>query len=720
MVDSLPEPPDLDPASLASGDFTRSRRGFEPIEVNQALGKAADALRTWKLRDKALAHRIEELEAELVDARKLDEGRIASVLGEETARVISAAREAAAEIRSKAEEHAARVIKESEETATASANALKTEAETLRAEAESLHEQATREYAAKLEEAQQLHDDLVAAAQQRHDELVEAGARVLSERTTEAEEHAQKVTEQARVEGRDMVTEAKAVRDRILADLAERRRAARRQIEGAIAGRDRVIEVMREAGANLESVISGLGDAEDAARDSASDAVLSLTDDSAEFLSGLDLTEPSIEIGDSAAVSAVSKADDEAESDAGAIDAVVEEAASAEPDSIDIQAVSDEESDEPADDGDDADVDAAIADVADEVSLDNDADDESEVVEAQLTDDEAVEDESVVADETTSPDTSASSGAEGSGATVHDLFAKIRAQGLDDTSESDELDELDDDELDDDADQELDTGDAQVIDLSETVDKVEDEAAEEDPEIAAELDEMSQVSKLLDSRDDLLVPVERQMLRSLRRLASDEQNEVLDQLRRHKKGRPEIDVVVPSSETMLENFSAGVLADFSAAIEAGYTFWGKVGGASATPLFESPADAKNRLDEILSEFIAVHRAHLEKAMDQADESGVDIDGLTQSIKAVYRDWRQSALSAIASDLTIAGFSQGERTAAGPGAPWRWVVDNGGLPCADGEDNALAGAVLSDEAFPTGDFAPPAHSGCRCILVPAHN
>ncbi|MCB1255696.1 MAG: DivIVA domain-containing protein [Microthrixaceae bacterium] len=714
MVDSLPEPPDLDPASLASGNFTRSRRGFEPIEVNQSLGKAADALRTWSLRDKALVHRIEELEAELIEARKLDEGRIASVLGEETARVISAAREAAAEIRSKAEEHAARVIRESEDTATASANALKAEAETLRAEAESLHEQATREYATKLDEAQQLHDDLVNDAQQRHDELVEAGARVLSERTTEAEEHAQKVTEQARVEGRDMVAEAKAVRDRILADLAERRRAARRQIEGAIVGRDRVIEVMRQAGANLESVIADLGEAEDAARDSVSDAVLSLTDDSEEFLSGLDLTEPSIETGDLLAVPVASKSTDEpdSDSDAGHSGNVDDEAVSTELESIDVQVANADEADESADDGDAVDV--AVAAVAEEAAPDAVTKDEPEAIEAQVADSEPAEAEPAAADEASAPDVSATSGDDGSGATVHDLFAKIRAQGLDDTGESDEID---DDELDD-TDQELAGSEAQVIDLSENVDDVDGE--EEDPEIAAELDEMSQVALLLDSRDDLLVPVERQMLRSLRRLASDEQNEVLDQLRRHKRGRPEIDVVVPSSETMLENFSSGVLDDFSAAIEAGYTFWGKVGGASASPLFESPSDAKSRLDGILSEFIAVHRAHLERAMDQADESGVDIEDLTQSIKAVYRDWRQSALSAIASDLTIAGFSHGERTAAGPGAPWRWVVDNGGLPCADGEDNALAGAVLSDEAFPTGDFAPPAHSGCRCILVPAYN
>jgi hypothetical protein len=46
-----------------------------------------------------------------------------------------------------------------------------------------------------------------------------------------------------------------------------------------------------------------------------------------------------------------------------------------------------------------------------------------------------------------------------------------------------------------------------------------------------------------------------------------------------------------------------------------------------------------------------------------------------------------------------------------------VPDNAGQPCADAEDNALAGALPCGEAFPTGDVLPPAHPGCRCILVP---
>jgi hypothetical protein len=38
-------------------------------------------------------------------------------------------------------------------------------------------------------------------------------------------------------------------------------------------------------------------------------------------------------------------------------------------------------------------------------------------------------------------------------------------------------------------------------------------------------------------------------------------------------------------------------------------------------------------------------------------------------------------------------------------------------CSDGEDNALAGVIGAGEAFPTGHLHAPAHSTCRCQVVP---
>lgn len=777
MSQSLPQPPDLDPTALSNPTLGRARRGFEPAEVNQLLGRGADALRAWQEYGQRLRNRIEDLEGELVEAHKLDEGRIASVLGEETARIISAAREAAAEIRAKASEDAERLIREAEETSTATANALTAEAEALRAEAETMRDDAAREYASKIDAARERHDELLAEgqtrrdamvaeatarhdeliseaqtrhatlisegtsrheelisqAQVRHDELVEAAEGVLAERTADATTAAETILEDARSQGRTMVAEAKAVRDRILADLAERRRIARRQIEGAVAGRDSIVELLRAAGSSVESIIADLNAADAVAQERANQVTGAMDDDSMEFLASLDV--------DLSAVDAISQVD---------------------PTEHDV--------DEPGDIDGAADTDVEPVVSQDTVEVIGEADEQATLraVEDEDTAHENQPVESTDADTTNAPETDAPSDTEdvmedpsdtepdGGGseqgtassgdATVHDLFARIRAQELDEAEaagsvEGEEIDpyddldadeEFDDDEITDDEDDEpadqLDSDeDGVVIDLAAAdisgAGSGDDEAADSgsaDDATADGGDELSRVVELLDARDELLVPVERQMLRALRRLASDEQNEVLDRLRRIKRGRPDMDDVIPTADEMIVTFSDGIIADFSAAVRAGFDFWIDAGGLTEMATFVVPADVRDRLETTVSAFISLHRAHLEKAMQHSAEAGTGTDELMSAIKAVYRDWRQASLTEMAGDLAIAGFSHGERTAAGPGVPWMWVVDNGGLPCADGEDNALAGAVLSDEAFPTGDLFPPAHSGCRCILVPADN
>ena len=81
MTETLPDPPELDPAGVAGTSFTRARRGFEPAEVHAALGRVADALRAWKLRDATLLARIEDLEQQLAEAQRIDESHLTPVHG---------------------------------------------------------------------------------------------------------------------------------------------------------------------------------------------------------------------------------------------------------------------------------------------------------------------------------------------------------------------------------------------------------------------------------------------------------------------------------------------------------------------------------------------------------------------------------------------------------------------------------------------------------------
>jgi hypothetical protein len=301
---------------------------------------------------------------------------------------------------------------------------------------------------------------------------------------------------------------------------------------------------------------------------------------------------------------------------------------------------------------------------------------------------------------------------EATGATVHDLFARIRAEGLDEDEVGDEATEP----------EQAEPGRAESEPTgsepaaSATPDAASGEAASAEAAVATAVTE---IGLLLDQRDRALVPIEKQLSRSLRRLASDEQNEVLDQLRRLKRARPDVATVLSDPADTRTRFVDALLADFGAAVEAGSAFWSEVAGSSADTLFDDEDRTRSVLSSQLDEFLAVHRAHLERTFAEADEQGLDASDLGDRIRAAYRDLRSSSLAELAGDLATAGFAHGERVAAGPGTPWRWVVDNGGLPCADGEDNALAGDVACEEPFPTGDITPPAHPGCRCMLLPAH-
>ena len=740
MTDTLPDPPELEPAVLAGTVFARARKGFDAAEVNAALGRAADALRVWELRDRQLLERIADLEQSVVESHEMDEERIVTVLGEETARIVAAARGAAGEIRSKAEEQAARLLRETEERASAAAEALTTEATELRDAARTSRGDAIEEAERLRSDASSTAESLVADATRRHDELLSEAESVLTVRTAEAELVASGLVEaaaaelsaaeikamgvrsaaeqaaadeldRAREEGRSMVAEAKALRERMLADLAERRTVARRQIEGARGGRDRIVEVLRAAVTEVASTIDGLEDL-DAEIQRAADAAASHVDgDIDAVVAALEQ-----ELGDanpaSSSTPAAGPGEDAATGYAvGEID-VVEVSRTIEVDrdgtltateTVVVTEIEIAVEEVVAEVDDDAQVigmfDGETSPAGAQVGTGRDAADADESADADETAEarEAVADDPVSIESIRDEDDEEVTTAEGdeSGATVHDLFARIRAEGLDE-------------DADEEASEAADGETAASGGVGAQVTGVVVDAPDADP-----------VAALLDRRDRVLVPIEKQLSRNLRRLASDEQNGVLDQLRRIKRGRPEISAVLPDATATAELFAEALVADFTAAVRAGSDFWAEVAGSSTDPLFDDDARLRATLDATVGEFLAVHRAHLERTFAESEEEGLDVADLGDRVRASYRDWRSTALSELAGDLAAAGFAQGERVAAGPGTPWQWVVDNGGLPCADGEDNALAGPVHCEDPFPTGDITPPAHAGCRCILLPAH-
>lgn len=117
--------------------------------------------------------------------------------------------------------------------------------------------------------------------------------------------------------------------------------------------------------------------------------------------------------------------------------------------------------------------------------------------------------------------------------------------------------------------------------------------------------------------------------------------------------------------------------------------------------------------EFAADLIRQLRGRLEAAFDD----GGDEAEISDRIRSCYREWKTQRIADNAAHYVLVAFNRGVAEAAAAGTGSRWVVDDGGTPCPDCDDNALAGSVAKGEEFPTGDLHPPAHPGCRCLAVP---
>jgi DivIVA domain-containing protein len=217
-----------------------------------------------------------------------------------------------------------------------------------------------------------------------------------------------------------------------------------------------------------------------------------------------------------------------------------------------------------------------------------------------------------------------------------------------------------------------------------------------------------------DRRDELLEPYESMLVRQLKRALQDEQNEVLDKLRRQR--RPTGASVFPSHEEQVNRFRRIASPALADAARAGARF----AGVDA-PSDPSEADIGASVASALASAVV---EPLRARLDRQLTGGGDGDGppddaaqLGESISAAYRQWRAQELEPLARHHAADAFGRGAYAGYSAGTALRWVVDDE-TPCPDCDDNALAGSVAKGEPYPTGQAHPPAHPGCRCLLVPA--
>jgi hypothetical protein len=217
---------------------------------------------------------------------------------------------------------------------------------------------------------------------------------------------------------------------------------------------------------------------------------------------------------------------------------------------------------------------------------------------------------------------------------------------------------------------------------------------------------------LLQQREMAVVDLEVTLARRLKRALQDEQNEVLDRLR-NLKGRPAASALLPAPDVQVSRYAEAARPLLEQAAAAGSLFAVDTLGLGPEGL-AAPVRIADLVTDSGRGVVGPLRRRLEAAIEEG--RGDDPAPLVEALGAAYREWKTQRIERLAGDVLYAAFSRGTWETAPPGTPLRWVVEDIDGPCPDCDDDALAGELPKGESFPTGQHHPPAHSGCRCLLV----
>jgi len=690
----------MNPDDIARTTFAMGRKGYDPIEVKTFLVTVSNELRTARSHALELEQELRVAQQDADRNREVDPSRLTALLGEETARVLDAARAVADDMRAKAEEGTARLLRE----ATADASRM-------RQEASEVLSRKTREAEAQADQVRRQSDEVLAQAKADAAAEVEAG----------------------RQEGREMVAEAQKVRERMLNDLARRRKAFRQQIERLQAGRDRLLaayDVVRET---LDVATDELQVALPEARLAAETASLRAGDEDVATLEELEQEAATLpeaapaepiedEAAESESTSGVDVDTEVALVDASEVASVVPDAEptpgpDTEPPTAEQAAAADTESatgdDELVEEPGEAETHVDSGPRAPSApDLEGRRSSSVNVIRTEADEEPADQ----PADEPADEPAGASEGAE-----VSSLFARIRSESeiaADDAAAAAK------------ADTEVVVDEVVTIELVEEVVAIDGEIVadvvsidvtatevvaepEPEPEPEVEPEAIGLDAEVVARRDAALTEIERSLSRRIKRELSDEQNELLDTVRR-QKGKPTAAQALPEADVHRSRYATAALPSLVAAAAAGADLLAGLSDEVA-PSKAPKTRGGDLAAELASDLVEGLRDRIERCF--AEAAG-DEEELAERLRACYREWKGQRVDELASRYAVAACNRGLLDSLAEGTLVHWVVDDGDTPSPDCDDNALAGGVHKGDKFPTGHIAPPISTTCRCIVLPA--
>lgn len=200
--------------------------------------------------------------------------------------------------------------------------------------------------------------------------------------------------------------------------------------------------------------------------------------------------------------------------------------------------------------------------------------------------------------------------------------------------------------------------------------------------------------------------------RSLKRLLQEDQNDLLDRIRRHRGRGTFEDDILPAA-VQVERFVEGMRPVLEPAFLAGR----EAGGGLSVG---EPPDVVGAL--VAKQVVAALRRDLGRMVEPRLAAGDTATTVSERAGDVYRVWKGVRTELLGEGLVYAAFHHGLldawREAHGPGKVWLLSADEADCPRDTCRTNAAAGVVPIDATFPSGHLAPPAHGGCTCTVVAA--
>ena len=507
-----------------------------------------------------------------------------------------------------------------------------------------------------------------------------------SRRRSDAATDSESEIELAKQQGREMVNEARAYREKLLNELAVRRELARQQIEELIRSRDRLKAAFERASLAASGVVGDLTDFDEAAeefqqavpvvietkpisviepRNDSPTNVLPFDREKFEDDATETVSEPANEIVDEPVTELVSEPEIlEPVVEAENIVPVIQDSA---------PTIADEQPAE-SDDGHRAKIVQMFGRTSRRLHPSTET---PEVDQSVPTVPEAKTSEAKTPELIKKIEPKKSS--------VDDLFAKLRQAGAENVASSVKT----------------------VKDSSHKTTETPKKAVEPPKPIEPDL-------KMFERRDSALIAVDEMLVKKLKRVLADEENAMLNYLQ-SKKAQVALEKVLPSFENQLQIFVEATSKELIEAAMSGAQSLSKSLKSDLRKKISNATVMQVLSKKLADDIVYPLRERIQKCVEGSDGSASEMSSL---IRSTYREWKMKQVDKIVGDISRLAYSRGAYLVLETGVKVCWMVDPNGPPCADAEDNSLAGEVNCGEKFPTGDEHPVIHAGCKCLVVPS--